>query len=232
MTVSQAVPIIDYVGNGVSTAFAFDFKVFRAADLEVTVAGVVVTNYSVSISTPPALGGTVNFIAAPVAAAAIRIKRVLPFERSTDYQQGGDLPEQTLDDDQDAPVMMIQQLAADVDVRLGSVLRVPDGESVPELAAAASRAGQLLGFNLAGGPVMVDPSTLGGGGGGGGGFANPMTATGDLIAGGSGGAATRLAVGSNGQVLTVVGGAPAWAAAAGGGGGSAQEAIQRSWMGV
>jgi len=54
--------------------------------------------------------------------------------------------------------------------------------------------------------------------GAGGGMSNPMTTLGDLIAGGAAGAPGRLAVGSNGQVLKVVSGAPAWAAAGGGGG--------------
>jgi len=44
-----------------------------------------------------------------------------------------------------------------------------------------------------------------------GGFSNPMTTAGDEIIGGSGGTPQRLAVGSNGQVHTVVSGAPAWA---------------------
>ena len=50
------------------------------------------------------------------------------------------------------------------------------------------------------------------------GFRNPMTAIGDLIRGGTDGAAARLAVGTAGQVLTVVSGRPAWAAATGGSG--------------
>lgn len=49
------------------------------------------------------------------------------------------------------------------------------------------------------------------------GMSNPMTTAGDLIIGGSGGTPQRLAVGSNGQVLTVVSGAPAWASGGGGG---------------
>ncbi len=52
------------------------------------------------------------------------------------------------------------------------------------------------------------------GGGGGGGFTNPMTAQGDLIQGGASGAATRLPKGTNGQILAMVSGAPAWAAPA------------------
>jgi hypothetical protein len=39
---------------------------------------------------------------------------------------------------------------------------------------------------------------------------NPMTTAGDIIRGGSSGAATRVAIGSTGQVLRVVGGVPAW----------------------
>lgn len=56
------------------------------------------------------------------------------------------------------------------------------------------------------------------GGGGGGGMTNPMTTAGDLIRGGTSGAPARLAVGTNGQVLTVVSGAPAWATAGTGSG--------------
>ncbi|MCY1366392.1 hypothetical protein D9M69_532870 [compost metagenome] len=47
-------------------------------------------------------------------------------------------------------------------------------------------------------------------------MANPMTTAGDLIYGGASGAAARRAVGSNGQVLMVVGGVPAWATPASG----------------
>lgn len=52
------------------------------------------------------------------------------------------------------------------------------------------------------------------------GLLNPMTSAGDLIVGGAAGAALRLAGGTNGYVLTMIGGVPAWAAASGGGGAS------------
>lgn len=44
---------------------------------------------------------------------------------------------------------------------------------------------------------------------------NPMTTVGDIIYEGTGPAAARLGIGSTGQVLTVVGGLPAWATAGG-----------------
>lgn len=51
---------------------------------------------------------------------------------------------------------------------------------------------------------------------GGGGMSNPMTTAQDLIRGGTAGAPTRLAVGTNGQVLTVTAGAVAWGTPASG----------------
>ncbi|MBI3218321.1 MAG: tail fiber domain-containing protein [Bacteroidetes bacterium] len=49
------------------------------------------------------------------------------------------------------------------------------------------------------------------------GMTNPMTATGDLILGGAAGAPSRLAIGSNGQVLTSNGTTASWQNLAGGG---------------
>lgn len=51
-----------------------------------------------------------------------------------------------------------------------------------------------------------------------GGMSNPMTTSQDIIVGGASGTPGRLAVGSEGQVLTVSSGNVAWAAASGGGG--------------
>lgn len=50
-------------------------------------------------------------------------------------------------------------------------------------------------------------------------LANPMTAAGDIVIGGAGGAPVRLAAGADGEVLTIASGVPTWAAGGGGGGG-------------
>jgi hypothetical protein len=50
-----------------------------------------------------------------------------------------------------------------------------------------------------------------------GGLSNPMTTAGDLIRGDTGGAPARLPIGTSGQVLTVVSGAPEWQTPSGGG---------------
>ena len=54
---------------------------------------------------------------------------------------------------------------------------------------------------------------------------NPMTTTGDLIYESATGVASRLAIGSSTQVLTVTGGVPVWAAAGGGGGSQATPTV-------
>jgi hypothetical protein len=64
--------------------------------------------------------------------------------------------------------------------------------------------------------------------GGSSGMANPMTAAGDIIIGGTAGAPSALAKATDGNVLTLVSGAPAWAAAPGGGGASAAEIAYRT----
>lgn len=48
-------------------------------------------------------------------------------------------------------------------------------------------------------------------------FTNPMSASGDIIYGGAAGVGTRLAKGSNGQVLTLASGLPSWATPSAGG---------------
>lgn len=47
---------------------------------------------------------------------------------------------------------------------------------------------------------------------------SPLTTSGDILYGGASGTGTRLAKGSDGQVLTLASGLPSWAAAGGGGG--------------
>jgi hypothetical protein len=79
--------------------------------------------------------------------------------------------------------------------------------------------GDLLGFSTLGtrfavgadGTVLTADSTKTAGLGWTSPLTNPMSVSGDIIIGGSAGAATRLPIGTTGQILTVVAGLPAWA---------------------
>lgn len=102
------------IANGVTTVFPFNFRILEAGHLLVTVNGLVRTlgvHYSISGVGNPA-GGNVTFFAPPAANAKVVLARSMPFVRVINYENLGDLLAQTLNEDQDSPVMMIQQLAA------------------------------------------------------------------------------------------------------------------------
>lgn len=113
------------VANGVTVVFPYSFKLLAAADLLVTVNGLprtLGTHYTVT-GVGNAGGGDVVFITPPTSSALVVRKRNMPYIRATNYLNLGDLLAATLNDDQDAPVMMLQQLAAD------SMQLVPDPEN-------------------------------------------------------------------------------------------------------
>lgn len=114
MTVPAQVPITSSVANGVTSVFPFGFKVAKAADLRVTVDGLgrtLGTHYTVDGLADA--GGNVTFLPGhlPADGAKVVMRRLMAFERTTAYQNLGDLLASTLNADQDDPVMMIQQLA-------------------------------------------------------------------------------------------------------------------------
>lgn len=77
-------------------------------------------------------------------------------------------------------------------------VKIATGVSPTKLTSGAN--GQVL-TTVGGVPTWQNAAT---------GFTNPMTNVGDVITGGTGGAAQRLGIGTNGQVLTVNAGTPTW----------------------
>lgn len=112
MTVSAQTPINRSTGNGVTTVFPYTFKSIAAADIEVTVDDVVKTlnvDYTLSGVGVDA-GGNVTMTTAPANGTSVVRRRNMALTRTTDYQDQGELPATTLDDDIDAVVLMIQQV--------------------------------------------------------------------------------------------------------------------------
>lgn len=110
------------IANGVTTVFPYSFRILDETHIRVTVNGLVRTlgtHYTVDGVGNPA-GGNVVFVDPPAANARVVRHRAMPFVRVINYENLGDLLAQTLNEDQDSPIMMIQQLAAD------SMLLVPD----------------------------------------------------------------------------------------------------------
>lgn len=153
MAVANTPGFIEYTGNGVTTTFAYPFKIFVTTDLVVKLAGVTqTTGFSVT-GAGSDTGGSVIFTTAPASAAAVGLYRVLPVVRTTDYQQSGDFYQETVDNDQDYQTILIQ----DLDSR---ALKVPIAEMRPnDVPSIDARAGRFLSFDANGHPVAVFPTT-------------------------------------------------------------------------
>lgn len=126
-------------GNGVTTVFAYQFRVLSASHILAAVNGVQ-TGVSVS-GVGSANGGNVTFASPPASGSAIVISRNVPYDRETDYQNNGDLLSDTLDDDLDRVVMQVQQLLE----KLGRAPLLPLGSGLAgTLAMPTPAAGQYL----------------------------------------------------------------------------------------
>lgn len=90
MTMSSAVSKVTLNGDGVQTAWPFSFKVWKAADLEVSITNAdgdvtVVVNWSVSLA---GLGGTVTY---PTSGSPLPSGHKITIRRSMDFLQDVDL---------------------------------------------------------------------------------------------------------------------------------------------
>lgn len=111
MPVTIQSPVITYTANGSVTSFAFPFRVIKQSDLYVYANGVQVsTGFTVSGINNPS-GGNVVFTVAPANGTLIRLQRGTSLDRATDYVEGGQLASDTLDNDFDRIVMMIQDVS-------------------------------------------------------------------------------------------------------------------------
>ncbi|HED4877205.1 TPA: hypothetical protein R4K21_003023 [Stenotrophomonas maltophilia] len=100
--------------NGVTTVFPYNFPILNASHVLVTVNGlprILGVHYDVT-GVGNLAGGDIVFYAPPAATSVVDRRRSMPYTRDTNYTNLGDLLASTLNADQDAPVMMIQQLAA------------------------------------------------------------------------------------------------------------------------
>ena len=154
MSVGSGVPYNAHTGNGLSTVFAYGFTLLAAADLVVTIDGVVTSAYTVS-GIGVAAGGSITFSAAPANGAAVLLQRVIQLVRSTEYQNNGDLQAETVNDDFDRLWMAVQNVNSDS----SRALRVPELEVFPDLPTAAARASKLLGFDAGGNVAVVTPDS-------------------------------------------------------------------------
>lgn len=128
MAVTEQDPIDSSVANGVTTVFPYSFKILQAVHMAVTFDNAPAVGYTLTGVGDDA-GGDVVFAVPPPDGVTVVRYRDMAYARSTDFQDNGDLLADTLNDDQDAPVLMIQQLASVVD----RAFVLPPGSNPPVL---------------------------------------------------------------------------------------------------
>lgn len=100
------------VANGVTVVFPYSFRILDASHLQVQGNGVdyiLGQDYTVT-GVGNDGGGNAVFSVPPADGTRIVRNRNMPIIRDTNYTNLGDLLAQTLNEDQDSPIMMLQQL--------------------------------------------------------------------------------------------------------------------------
>jgi len=154
---------IQYTSSAGQTVFPYDFPIFNADHLIVqhtaALNGVTTTltntiDYTVD-GVGVAGGGNVTIAGTTALNDIVTIERNAPIERVTDFLQGGDYRAESINQELDVQIMMMQQNARDIArcLRLAS----EDTAISQTLPLNADRANKILGFDANGNPVAAIP---------------------------------------------------------------------------
>jgi hypothetical protein len=171
MTIASATSRVNYVGDGVTTAFSVPFYFQANADIKVYLQNssgtqtlqLLGTDYNLTGATVSA-GGTCTFTTAPTATtgAVISIYRDPPVTQTTSYNNNDPFPAKSHENALDK-LTMLEQRTRDM---ISRTVQLPDGDAILDmhLPAAALRANKLLGFDSNGLPsAVLGPEFVGGG---------------------------------------------------------------------
>ncbi|MBQ7413315.1 MAG: hypothetical protein IJV07_03460 [Alphaproteobacteria bacterium] len=110
--VRSVIPRIQYVADGLLATYEFPFAVFDASDIRVYLDDIQQNQNSYTVTgVRHSDGGSVIFNTAPNQGVVITIVRDLSIERTTDFQEGGALRADTLNDELDYQIACQQQIA-------------------------------------------------------------------------------------------------------------------------
>lgn len=140
-------PRIQYIGNGVVTAFPFPFPIFEPGDLSVYLGGSRVTEGFTVSGAGESGGGNVGFVVPPPVGTVVTLVRAVPIARTSDFQEGGVFRASVINDELDRLVCVAQQLRDDLD---RTVRRPPAAVSTASLDLPEPVAGRALKFGADG----------------------------------------------------------------------------------
>ncbi|HAJ89553.1 MAG TPA: hypothetical protein DCM27_00845 [Rhodospirillaceae bacterium] len=146
-------PIVRLIANGIQTNFEFPFPIFASEDLAVYINGALqVSGFDVAGAGATG-GGHIIFDTAPLNGQIITLERRMPFERLTDFIEGGDFAASAINTELDFVVAGLQQLEQD---QAGMIRFNPHENPVTHIMPdRAIRAGKALGFDGDGNMVAV-----------------------------------------------------------------------------
>jgi hypothetical protein len=156
MSVSSTTTKVSYAGNGSTTVFAYTFKIFAAADLEVIVRAAngtettktLTTHYSVSGAGEEA-GGNVTMVTAPASGETLFIRRNLTLTQGTDYVENDPFPANSHENALDRLTFITQGIQEELDraIKASKTNTIGDSEFT---VSAADRANKVFAFDSAG----------------------------------------------------------------------------------
>ena len=156
ITIGDVAPRVQYVADGVLTAFTYPFPIFEEGDLEIRLDGAVRIGGATVSGAGSSEGGIVTFAEPPPAGARVTLRRRLKLARATDFQDNGVLRARSLNDELDYQVAALQQVADDV---AGAVRLDPAEAGALVLPLRSARANRVLGFDGSGELAVFDRDT-------------------------------------------------------------------------
>jgi hypothetical protein len=160
MTVSSTTTKVSYTGNGVTSVFAYTFKIFADSEINVWVDGVaktLVTHYSVS-GAGSSSGGNVTFTAGniPAGSESIVFTRTIARTQVTDYVENDTFPAET----HEAALDKLTLISQEIDNKLSADIfkfaeTVTDAGTVEISLDSATRSSKVLAFDSSGGLVAT-----------------------------------------------------------------------------
>ena len=158
MTVSTTIIKSSHNGNGSTTTFAYNFKIFADTDLVVIIRSstgtettkTLTTHYTVS-GAGDASGGSITFTSGniPASGETVVIRRNVPQTQAIDYIANDPFPAETNEEGLDRATMIAQQISEEAD-RSIKLSRTNTMASTEFTVGATDRANKILAFDASG----------------------------------------------------------------------------------
>ena len=158
MTVSTTIIKSSHNGNGSTTTFAYNFKIFADTDLVVIIRSAAGTETTKTLTTHytvagvgDASGGSITFTSGniPVSGETVVIRRNVPQTQAIDYIANDPFPAETNEEGLDRTTMIAQQVSEATD-RSIKLSRTNTMTSTEFTVGATDRANKILAFDSAG----------------------------------------------------------------------------------